>query len=294
MLALVSCGDGDDAGPELPAGVVARVGDDLITKEQVRAFLPAGSSREELRRNGARLVILFEWLKRDARREGLETRTSTTVKSSLSEADARTPGVVARATFLTLSQALHRHASGQPPSDADIARRYRANSQFAKPEIRFMRSVATDSRAQAMAAKRALEKGASWKEVIRRYSTKRQDVMPASGDMGAGLGEMPTGLDEALFAAHRGAFNGPVKTDHAWYVFELITIDRLHPQSLAQAREQIRASLQVRRSEQGRRSLEERLLDRYRAITVCAKGLQLRLCRNGPEGTAGSKSLLDF
>ncbi len=288
---LSACDDGSQDDVRLPPDAVAQVGERVITKQQVRDFLPAAAARKDLRQGAGRLILL-EWLRRDARREGLAGAASA-AKASLNGADARTPITVSQAEFVRLLQELLKRASGQPPSRGDVARYYREHpNEFAYPEVRFMRLVASDSRADAAAAKRALEEGQGWKAVISRYSTRRGSPVPGSGDMGAGPGEMPAGLDEAVYAARTGTFNGPVKTDQAWYVFQLTSIDPLPPQSLAQARDQVSVKLQARRSELGRQALQRRLLARYRSLTVCAREIRLPQCRNSPRNRAADASLL--
>ena len=159
---------------------------------------------------------------------------------------------------------------------------YRARPQsYGSPEVRTMRLVATDSRARATAAKRALARGTSWTAVISRYSTRR-DVSPRSGLMGAGAGEMPDALDHALFAAHKGAISGPVQTSDAWYVFKLTHLQKLPPQPLARVRDQVIRELRDRQVERANATLLRRMASTYRPETVCSDALRVATCRNGP------------
>jgi foldase protein PrsA len=94
------------------------------------------------------------------------------------------------------------------------------------PEHRELRVVLTKTRAQAQQARSALERGANWKEVARRYSlhrTSRRD----GGRIGLqAKGTLVKRLDRAVFRARRGRVVGPVKTQHGYYVF---TVGRVLP-----------------------------------------------------------------
>jgi len=273
-IGVAACGDESDS--DVPPDAVARVGETTITKKQARALLPPGVKQAKLRRQTANYLIVAEWVKREAKRQGIAATTPAT--------DAG--GGKAAATLAEVSariEALTKKAGGGPPPEEDIVRYYREHpNEYAKPEVRYMRSVAAGSRAQANAAKRALERGESWKSVIARYSTRKGPPNPPSGDMGLQPGEFDESLGSAVYAAKRGAFNGPVKTDEAWYVFELTHVDRLPRQSLDEVREHLSSRLQARRQERARPLLRRRLVDRYRQITVCNEQMRLAVCRNGP------------
>ena len=296
LLALVTLGSaigcGEDSSPgggELPAGAVARVSDTVISKRPLHSLLAAADSAPRARQQMVTYLILFEWARREAAREGL----ALPPKATGSEAEAGTARLLSSARSALLLKALARRATGEAPSEQQIARHYREHpQQFGAPEVRYMKLVATDSRAQANAAKQALERDESWKAVIARYSTRREKPWPGSGSMGALAQEMPDGLDEALFAARPKTFYGPVRTHEAWYVFELTAVDKLPRQSLAQARRAVRDELQRRRDERGKAALQQRLWTRYRPITTCAPNARVRLCRNGPGGGPGSVPLL--
>ncbi len=221
---------------------------------------------------------MAEWLRREAKREGIPVPAATTTANG---EGGRAAAVLGESTALT--DALTKKAGGGPPPEEEIVRYYRDHPrEYARPEVRYMRSVAAGSEAQANAAKRALEQGQSWKSVIARYSTDKGSPSPPSGDMGVQPGEFGEVLSPAVYAAERGTFNGPVKTDEAWYVFELTVIDRLPRQSLAKVRETISGRLQAIRQQRALQIVHRRLRDRYRPMTVCNERLLLAVCSNGP------------
>ncbi len=279
--AVAGCGDDSDGDSDVPPDAVARVGDTVITKQHARDFLPGQAKDAQARKRLAQYLVVAEWVRREAEREDVSVPTSA-IERSLDKRKADTPRAVAQLEGILLIGALTEKAAGGPVPEADIARYYREHPrEYAFPEVRYMRLVATDSRAQAVAAKRALEQGRGWKGVIDRYGTSRT-VTPPSGDMGAQPGEMPDALGDALYAASRGTFNGPVKTEDAWYVFELVVIDRLPRQSLAQVRQPLRIRLEGRQMKGAVKLVHRRLRDRYRPITVCNQRLLLAVCHNGP------------
>lgn len=288
VTAIAGCGGDSDSDSAVPSDAVARVGDTVITKQQARTFLPGAAKQAKARRAVAQYLVVAEWVRREAKREGVTIPAAMT-KSALGSVDAGTADAVARVKVPLLMQALTKEAGGGAPSEQEIARYYREHpNEYAKPEVRYMRLVATDSQAQAAAAKKALGQGQSWKAVIGRYSTHKDTVTPPSGDMGAQPGEMPDPLGDALYTAERGTFNGPVKTDQAWYVFELKVIDRLPRQTLAQVRETLSTRLEARTQQQGTQALQSRMQARYRPITVCNDELLLPVCSNAPPAEPGS------
>ncbi len=276
LIATAGCGD-DDSDSSVPADAVARVDDTLITKQRARTFLRATAQPEKQLRQVSRYLIVAEWIRQEAKR-----REIAVPKNELGDAGAKTLALeLGRVQSLT--NAIVEQAGGGPPPEAEIARYYREHPrEYALPEVRYMRSVAAGSRAQASAAKRALEQGESWKAVIDRYSTRKGSPTPPSGDMGLQPGEFAEPLGNAVYAARRGTFYGPVKTDEAWYVFELTVIDRLPRQSLEQVRKTLSIRLQAKRREHAVQVVRRQLRDRYRPITVCNEELLLAECRNGP------------
>ena len=291
IVAASGCDSDSDQPEGLPSDAVARVDQAVITDDEVRAVLAdIATDAPSRRRLAARQLIGIEWMRREAARENLDISVSR-VKAGMDPAAARTARMVARAHAGLLFAEFMERATGPTPSERQIVRYFRAHPQaFGSPEIRYMKLVATDSRAQAEAAKRALEGGKRWKAVIARYSTDRS-VSPASGSTGSGPREMPPDLGSALYAARRGSFYGPVRTDDAWYAFELTAVFKQPRQTLAQTQELVVAEIRGRRGARGLNVLRRRLIANHRPETVCAETLRLPECRNGPPITATTLSL---
>lgn len=259
--------------------MAARVGDADITVREVRAFSPLASRRASARRVATKTLIALEWVRQDTARLGLAVPISD-IKANMDPAAAQTRDVVARLQATALSLRLLQRAVGPPPTDAEVSRYYHTHlREHRSPETRFMKLVATDTRRQAAAAKRALEQGQSWNAVISRYST-REHVVPPSGAFGSSRREAPPNLANALFAARKGTLRGPVRTEDAWYVFEFMAIRRLPRQSLSKVRDNVISSLERRRNAQASKKLRVRLLATYRPRTLCNDSLPLPECRN--------------
>lgn len=169
-------------------------------------------------------------------------------------------------------------------TDAQIAEYYNKNKEnFAQPEKRDLRIVLTKKKAQADAAKKALENGESWKSVVKQYS-----IDQGSKANGGVLADVPKGqqeksLDQATFSAKKGELSGPIKTPFGFYVFEVTKITPGSQQSLAQSKESIKQLLvsqnQQKKSEAFGKDYEKKWKDR----TECRKGYVIDSCKNAPK-----------
>ena len=81
---------------------------------------------------------------------------------------------------------------------------------------RRLRVVLTKNEAQAEQAKKALESGDSWQQVVNKYSIDeaskaQQGRLPAVAE-----GQQEQALDDAVFSSKKGTVEGPVKTQFGW------------------------------------------------------------------------------
>jgi foldase protein PrsA len=171
-------------------------------------------------------------------------------------------------------------------TDAQIQDFYDKNKErFAQPERRDLRIVLTKGEAKADEAKAALESGESWKSVAKEYS-----IDEASKSQGGKLpaqaeGTLEQALDKAVFAAKRGEINGPVKTQFGHYVFEVEKVDKASQQTLEQAKETIRQTLQ---SQNQQKALDKFVADfqkKWKERTECREGYVTQQCKNAPKPT---------
>src|SRR3954467_9836481 len=130
-------------------------------------------------------------------------------------------------------------------SDKAVADFYNKNkSRFAQPEKRDLRAVLTKGKAEAAKAKAALDKGASWSTVAKKYSI--DDTSKASGGKlpAQAKGTLDAELDKAVFSADKNELKGPIKTQYGYYVFTVSDITPASQQTLAEAKETIKQTLQ--------------------------------------------------
>ena len=130
-------------------------------------------------------------------------------------------------------------------TDAQIEDFYNKNKErFAQPERRDLRIALTKGEAKANQAKAALEDGESWKDVAKQYSIDEASKSQAGKLPAQAEGTLEKALDEAVFKAKQGQIYGPVKTQFGYYVFEVDEVQKASQQTLAQAKETIRQTLQ--------------------------------------------------
>ena len=232
--------------------------------------------KRQLQAQAIQLLISFAWIEGEARAQGV-TVTEAEVEASFDEQKQqsfpkesdfqkflRTSGqseadILQRVRLDLLSNAIRDRivapAAGSV-TEADIdAYIAKTGPIETNPERRELRVVLTKTRAQAQQARSALERGANWKEVARRYSIDR-----SSGRDGGRIGFHAKGslvkrLDRAVFRARRGRLVGPVKTQNGYYVF---TVGRVLPATVMprkQHRKHVRDQLES--------EAQQRLLDTF-------------------------------
>src|SRR3954466_14436345 len=129
-------------------------------------------------------------------------------------------------------------------SDAQVAAYYNKNKQrFAQPERRDLLVVLTRTKANAEAAKKALDSGQPWAAVAKKYSIDEASKAQGGKLPGVAKGQQEKAFDDAIFSAKKGALTGPVKTQFGWYVFDVTKVTPASQQTLAQATAQIKQTL---------------------------------------------------
>ncbi|MCU0313135.1 MAG: peptidyl-prolyl cis-trans isomerase [Solirubrobacteraceae bacterium] len=176
-------------------------------------------------------------------------------------------------------------------SDDEIKEYYEKNKfkQFGQPEKRDVRVVLTRDKAQAEAAKKALESGQSWDKVVEKYS-----IDPTSRDAGGVLRDVQESNGEKAFTgpvfdAKTGELTGPVKTTDGYYIFEVDKVTKPSAQPLSPA---LKASIkQIIVSENQREALTKfgkEYQDRWKSKTECAKGFVVPDCNNAKDKPAST------
>ncbi|MEX2253754.1 MAG: peptidyl-prolyl cis-trans isomerase [Thermoleophilaceae bacterium] len=169
-------------------------------------------------------------------------------------------------------------------TDEEIQEYYDKNKKrFSQPERRDLLVVLTKTKAKAEQAKRALERGQSFKSVAKRYSTDSASKKQGGKLPDVAKGQQEKALDEAAFSAPKGKLSGPVKTQFGWYVFEVSKISPATQQSLEEAKKTI---TQVLRSEGEQKAVDDFVKDfqdKYKEETHCAKDYVVQECENAPK-----------
>jgi foldase protein PrsA len=171
-------------------------------------------------------------------------------------------------------------------TEADIAGYYEQNKErFGEPATRDVRLVLAESRAKALRARAALERGAGWRAVVKRFS-----IDPSTKAQGGALRDVAEGsqepeLDEAVFKARKGRLTGPLETQFGWYVFEVTKTEPGSQQTLEEAKSQIRQLVVSERRQKRLSEYAETFRKKWRDRTECQDGYVMADCKNAAAPT---------
>ena len=167
-------------------------------------------------------------------------------------------------------------------SDAQIKDFYDKNKdRFAQPERRDLRVVLTKTEAKANEAKAALDSGESWKDVTKKYSIDEASKAQGGKQPAQAKGTLERSLDEAVFSADKGKVVGPVKTQFGWYVFEVEGVTKASQQTLEQAKETIRQTLQSQNQQKALDDFLKGFEKKWKEKTECRDGFVTAVCKGG-------------
>ncbi|HEV2087445.1 MAG TPA: peptidylprolyl isomerase [Cryptosporangiaceae bacterium] len=247
----------------LAAGVVAVVADVRITTAEVDARvqrigaeagsdrLPAPGSPEERR--------LRRWV------------VHAMANEAIVAVEARAAGLAGPAAG-TAGDALpllfERVTADVAVDDGEVARYYLANpDRYQRPERRRVRQLIIADPATAGRARRRLDRGDAWTEVVAASTSS-----PGAADDEVGWlrrGEMAGVLEAVVFAAVPGAVLGPVQTEFGWHLAEVLEIQPGGAVPLEEAAGPISADLLA--AARGRR-FDEWLEQRRHSLATVAPG----------------------
>jgi foldase protein PrsA len=169
-------------------------------------------------------------------------------------------------------------------SDQDVSEYYDKNKKrFAQPERRDLLVVLTKTKAKADQAKKALEDGQSWKQVVKRYSIDEASKAQGGKLPAVSKGQNEKALDEAIFGARKGEIEGPAKTQFGWYVFEVRKVTPASQQSLEESKETIRNLLRSQGQQKALDSFIKDFRENYKDDTECADDYRVAECKNAPK-----------
>jgi foldase protein PrsA len=168
-------------------------------------------------------------------------------------------------------------------TDKAIADFYAKNkARFAQPATRDLRVVLTKSKAKAKQAKAALQNGASWKTVAKRFSIDQASKAQGGSLLGIAKGTQEKSFDAAIFKARKGQLAGPVKTQFGYYVFQVQRIVPASQQSLKDATPAIKQQLDAQNKQKADNKFNQDLRKKWKAKTNCADAYVMTQCDNAP------------
>jgi foldase protein PrsA len=250
-------------------------------------------------------LIQAEWVEQEAEQQGIKVSQKAVAKSLADQKKQAFPSEKAYQQFLKtsgmseddilfrvkldqLQQKLTAKATedSQKVSDSDIQEYYDKNKKrFAQPERRDLRVVLTKSEAKAKQAKKALDNGDSWKQVVDKYSIDEASKAQEGRLPAVAKGQQEKALDEAVFASKKGQVEGPVKTQFGWYVFEVEKVTPASQQSLEQSKDTIKNLLRSERQQKALDKFVKDFREEYKGQTDCAEDFRIAECKNAPKET---------
>ena len=254
-----------------------------------------------LRDQVMQLLTRFEWIEGEAKDLGIKV-TDADVKKSFEEqkkqafpkeADYQkflkqngqtTEDIMQRVRLDLLSNKIRdKIIKGKDKvSDAQIKDFYDKNKErFAQPERRDLRIVLTKTEAKARQAKSALDGGQSWKTVAKKYSIDEASKAQGGKLPAQAEGTLEKSLDEAVFKAPKGKVTGPVKTQFGYYVFEVEKVTKASQQTLDQAKETIRQTLQSQNQQKALDAFIKDFEKKWKDRTECRDGYVTSVCKGG-------------
>ena len=126
----------------------------------------------------------------------------------------------------------------------------------------------------------------------RVLEVRRQEVLDRRGLQGAGRQAARAGQGHAREGARRGRLQGregrvvgPVKTQFGYYVFEVDKVPKASQQTLEQAKETIRQTLQSQNQQKALDKFVKDFQKKWKERTECREGYVTQQCKNAPKPT---------
>ncbi len=278
-------------------------GQPKVTDEQLKT--QCKTEYEQLRNQVLQLLISFQWIQGEADAMGIKV-TDAEVKKAFEEQKKQSfpkeedykkfiqqsgqsnEDIIQRVKLDLLSNKIRdKVVKGKDKvSDKAISDFYNKNkARFAQPEKRDLRVVLTKTKANADKAHAALESGDSWKAVTKKYSI--DDTSKAAGGKlpAQAKGTLDKELDDAVFSAKKGELVGPVKTQYGYYVFTVSDVTEASQQTLAEAKETIKQTLQSQEQQKALDTFVKDFTKRWKDKTECSEDYKTTDCKNGPKAT---------
>jgi foldase protein PrsA len=169
-------------------------------------------------------------------------------------------------------------------TDAEVQEYYDKNkAQYTQPEMRDLRIVLTKTKADADKAKKELDGGAKFGDVVKEYSIDTITKKDGGKLQNVAKGQQEKALGDASFKAKKGEIVGPIKTETGYYVVQVdkITASKLVP--FKDVKEQIKQQLTQTKPQEALTKWQTETLDTWKEKTNCRKGYVVDFCKNAPK-----------
>ena len=261
------------------------------------------SEYDQLKQDVMQFLIQGEWVQQEADERGIEVKPAELRKALddqkkqvfpndkqyqqfLKSSGMTEDDVLFRVKLNELQRKLTQNVTEEAKkvSDEDISAYYDKNKKrFAQPERRDLRVVLTKTEPKANQAKKALDSGDSFKQVVKKYSideaSKSQGgLLPAVSE-----GQQEKAFDTAIFDAKKGQIEGPVKTQFGWYVFRVDKITEASQQTLDESKDTIKNLLRSQRQQKALDEFIKEFRNDYKDETNCADDYRVAECKNAPK-----------
>lgn len=165
-------------------------------------------------------------------------------------------------------------------TNAQIAQYYSQNKdRFAQPERRDLRIILTKTAAQADAAKKQIQGGATFASVAKKTSIDQATKGQGGALIGVSRGQEEKALDDAIFSAKLHTLSGPIKTQFGYYIFEVQKVTPSSQQTLAQASPTIKQQLLATQQQTALNSFVKNFQKKWTAKTDCRSGYVVMDCK---------------
>jgi parvulin-like peptidyl-prolyl isomerase len=197
--------------------------------------------------------------------------------------------VLARVRLQLLSTQIQEAISKKAPpaTDAEIADYYDTakDAQYTTAESRDVRVIVNKDKAEAEAAKAALEKDdspASWKKVAAKYS--EDPTTKAKGGLQPALTEellaSQEELKSAIFGNPTGVLVGPVDVQGKFFVIEVEKLNPAKVKSLDEVSTEIKSQLTQQVAQEAFSEFVAEYQSKWQSRTFCADGYAIEKCAN--------------
>src|SRR5919108_575869 len=263
-------------GNDVPPNAVAKVGDSVITQDEFNKWLKTASAGQA---QGGQTAApdppdfkkCVAAKKKQPVPKGQDQPTDAQLKKQCQQQFNQLKTEVMQ--FLIQSEWVQQEAEAQgvKVSNKEIKRSFEEQKKQAFPN------------AKAEQAKKALENGQSWKQVVKKYSIDEASKAQGGKLPAVSKGQNEKAFDDAIFGARKGEIKGPVKTQFGWYVFEVQKITPASQQSLAESKETIRNLLRSQGQQKALDAFIKDFRENYKDDTECADDYRVAECKNAPK-----------